>query len=510
MRWWMPLALLVFYTGLVAYLHATDDYRRGIMVPVTGAFVAVLIGLWYAFFTDLPKRRRLMLGLAVLAVVGLGAVGGRLLFRWEGSRDGKATPQLVWRWRETTSLTATNAPVSLTPNHEVPLPGLADFPRYLGPTGDGALAGPALNPDWNAAPPKLLWRQAIGLGWSGFVVAGRRAVTQEQRGEDELVSCYDVGTGALLWMHTNSVRFSETLGGDGPRATPTLDGDRVFAQGATGLLDCLDLATGRKLWSVDALASAGSANLTWGKSNGPLIDGDRVIVTGGEGGPSLLALDKGTGERLWVGGAAAASFASPALMDLAGRRQIVSVNADSVTGHDPQTGKVLWNHPWPGAQPKVGQPLAISTNRVLISAGYGVGSSLLEITSSSDGGTTASQVWKSRSIRNKFSSLVVTDGFAYGLEEETLACLDLETGKRVWKDGKYGFGQVLRVGSLLLIQSEPGDVALVSATPGLWQEAARLRALTAKTWNPPALAGNVLLVRNDQEAAAYLLPTAGH
>ena len=153
--------------------------------------------------------------------------------------------------------------------------------------------------------------------------------------------------------------------------------------------------------------------------------------------------------------------------------------------------------------------MAVTTNRVLISAGYGVGSALLEVSAQPDGGMTVGQVWKSRSIHNKFSSLVVREGFAYGLEEETLACLDLESGKRVWKDGKYGFGQILRVGSMLLVQSESGDVVLGSAAPESWKELARLPALTSKTWNPPALAGNVLLVRNDQEAAAYVLSTAG-
>jgi outer membrane protein assembly factor BamB len=507
MRWWIPALLLLAYGGVVVYLRATDDYRRGIMIPVLGAFVLVLVGIWYVFLTGLPWRRRLALGgLGLVLVVATAMVGPRL-FRWEGSSNGKATPRLVWRSSESTSPAATNTPVAALPVQETALPGLADFPRYLGPNGDGTVAGVALDPDWSAHPPKLLWRQAIGLGWAGFAVVGRRAVTMEQRGEDELVSCYDVGSGALLWMHTNHVRFSETLGGDGPRATPTIEGGRVFAQGATGLLHCLDLESGDVLWSVDALALAGSGNITWGKCNGPLIDGDQVVVTGGQGAPSLLAVAKADGRKLWSAGTDAASFTSPVIMELAARRQIVSVNAASVTGHEPDTGRLLWTHPWPGAQPKVGQPLAISTNRILISSGYGVGSALLEIRPDANGGLTAEQIWKARSIRNKFSSLVVRDGFAYGLEEETLACLDLENGRRVWKDGKYGFGQLLLAGDFLLIQTEPGDVVLVSADPTAWKELARLPALNSKTWNPPTLAGDVLLVRNDLEVAAYQLPT---
>jgi outer membrane protein assembly factor BamB len=506
MRWWIPALLLVLYGGVVSHLRATDDYRRGVMIPVLGVFVIVLIGLWYAFFTGLPLRRRLALGGIGLLIIGAIALIGPRVFRWEGSRDGKATPRLVLRWSESTSPQATNAPTIVASGPRVELPGLADFPRYLGPAGNGIVADVHLDPDWQASPPKLLWRQAIGLGWSGFAVSGRRAVTQEQRGEDELVSCYDVGTGALLWMHTNSVRFSETLGGDGPRATPTINGDRVFAQGATGLLDCLDLESGRRLWVTNVLTATDSKNLMWGKSNSPLVDEDRIIVTGGQGGPSLAAFNRTTGQRLWVAGTDSPSFASPVIMELAGRRQIVAVNGASVTGHDPLTGLVLWTYDWPGAQPKAGQPLLVSTNRILISAGYGLGSTLLEIRPTPKGDLAAERLWKARSIRNKFSNLVVREGFAYGLEEETLACLDLATGSRVWKDGKYGFGQLLGIGTLLVVQTEPGDVVVVSADPTRWKELGRLKALNAKTWNAPALAGNILLVRNDAEAAAFELP----
>lgn len=506
MRWWIPALLIVVYGAVVAYLRATDDYRRGIMIPVLGLFVGALIALWYVFLTGLPLRRRLALGAAGLAVVLAAAVIGPKLFRWEGSRDGLATPRLVWRGTESTAPAATNAPVTAPPAASVSLPGLADFPRYLGAAGDGVVPEVPLDPDWAGHPPKLLWRQPIGAGWSGFAVSGHRAVTQEQRGDDELVSCYDVATGSLLWLHTNQVRFSETLGGIGPRATPTIEGGDVFAQGATGLLDCLDLATGRKRWGVDALGEARSSNLTWGKSNAPLLDGDRVIVTGGEGGPALIAFDRKSGKKLWVNGSATPSYASPVILTLAGRRQIVSVNGTSVTGHEPETGAVLWTHDWPGAQPKVGQPLGVSTNRLLISAGYGVGSTMLELKTETNGTFSVETVWKARSIRNKFSSLVLRDGFAYGLEEETLACLDLASGRRVWKDGKYGFGQLVRSGEWLVVQSEPGDVVLVAANPEAWREMARIPALSAKTWNAPALAGNILLVRNDIEAAAYELP----
>jgi outer membrane protein assembly factor BamB len=351
----------------------------------------------------------------------------------------------------------------------------------------------------------MVWRQPIGLGWSSFAIAHGRAVTQEQRGENELVVCYDPFNGRALWAHTNKVRFSEPLGGDGPRATPTLVSNRVYALGATGILDCFALSDGTLVWSRDTLKEAGASNLVWGKSSSPLVFNDLVVVSGGDSGPLLLAFNKNTGALVWRGGNGSSSYASPVLANVGGRTQILSVNAQSVTGHDPEDGAVLWDYPWPGGFPKCSQPVAIGPDKVFISAGYGVGCALLQLKAQPDGRLETSEVWKNRNMKTQFANVAVRDGFIYGLDEGILACVELETGKRRWKDGRYGHGQMLLVEDVLLVQMESGPVALVEANPNAFHEIARTPALKSKTWNNPALTGKYLLVRNDQEAICFEL-----
>ena len=210
------------------------------------------------------------------------------------------------------------------------------------------LTGIPLYRDWDRSPPKTIWRQPIGLGWSAFAVSGQHAVTQEQRREDELIVCYDLQTGHALWAHTNRVRFSETLGGDGPRATPTLHKGRVYAMGASGILDCLEEATGQLIWSRDVLRENHLSNLTWGKSCSPLLVQDLVVVTGGEQREkTLLAYEAATGKPVWQAGRDRASYCSPLLASLCGQEQILMVNGHSVTGHDPHHGEILWEYAWP-------------------------------------------------------------------------------------------------------------------------------------------------------------------
>ena len=194
--------------------------------------------------------------------------------------------------------------------------------------------------DWSARPPEKLWSREVGLGWSAFAVAGGYAITQEQRGEEELVSCYELATGEPVWKHALEARFSEHFAGDGPRATPVVSGDFLYAQGATGILLCLDLVSGAELWKRDVLADAGaSGNLTWGKSNTPLLTEEYVIVTGGKGGATLIAYERAGGEPAWMAGSDEASYSSPSVISIGGEPLVVSVNARSVTAHEIGGGK---------------------------------------------------------------------------------------------------------------------------------------------------------------------------
>jgi outer membrane protein assembly factor BamB len=380
---------------------------------------------------------------------------------------------------------------------------IPDVPQFFGPNRDGIVTGAHLARDWISSPPKQLWRQPIGAGWSAFAVVGGRAYTQEQRGENEVVTCYDVLTGRLLWSHANAAHFFQWQGGGGPRATPTVDGGRVFALGATGILDCLDAATGQRIWSHDVLSEMNLRTPEWGVSASPLVLEDTVVITIG----AVLSYRLATGELLWRNGNDKASYSSPALTTLAGRRVVFAWNARSLTAHDPKTGEMLLEHPWSEPRiPKAAQPVVISGDRVFLSAGYGAGCVLLQIKADMHDLLGATPLWKNLMMKNQFNSVAVHDGFLYGLDDGLLACVEIATGERKWKGGRYGSGQTLLVDDLVLVQMESGPVALAEARPDEFRELGRLAALDGKTWNHPTLAGRYLLVRNDQEAVCYELP----
>jgi outer membrane protein assembly factor BamB len=219
-----------------------------------------------------------------------------------------------------------------------------------------------------------------------------------------------------------------------------------------------------------------------------------------------LAYHADDGKPAWRAGRDSASYSSPVAATLLGQEQIVMVNAHSVTGHNLQSGEILWEYGWPDTFAKATEPLVIDTNRVLIAAGYGVGCVMLRIERSAAGSWSATALWKNRNLKPKFTNLVRKDQFVYGLDEGVLSCLNLDTGNREWKEGHYGHGQILLVDDLLIVQAESGEVVLVEISPQKPSERGRFAALEGKTWNNPALAGDLLVVRNDHEAACYRLP----
>lgn len=489
------------------WMFATGHVARSFAAVMLSLSAALLISLWWALRAKGQRLKRLALVLGTWVAL---ALGGKATLRYEGSADGTALPSLAWRWSksETPELAALHSQIS-TATDLGPVPaGLADWTRFMGPNGDGMLPAADWKTDWAAHPPREVWRQPVGLGWSGFAVIGRRAITQEQRGEEECVTCYDVVTGKLLWSHADKVLFTEGMGGDGPRATPSIAAATglVYTQGATGILKCLEVATGTLKWTRQVLDDAGAKNIQWGKSSAPLLHKDLVIVTGGDKGPSLLAYRQTDGTPVWRSGEDAACYSTPSIHTLAGREQMVSVNQTSVTGHDLGDGAVLWSFPWPGGFPKVTQAIPAGPDRVLVTSSYGVKSHLLEIKADSTGKPECRAVWSGSHPRTKFSSATILDGHAYALDEGTLCCVELATGERGWREGRYGYGQHLQLGDLLLIQTERGPVVLARVSAEKLTELGRIEALSSKTWNPPTLAGRWLLVRNDREAVCYELP----
>jgi outer membrane protein assembly factor BamB len=375
--------------------------------------------------------------------------------------------------------------------------------NFRGPNRDGHYDEMAVLTQWPAGGLVPIWKQPIGIGYASFVVADGRAYTLEQRRRQEVVVAYDIATGREIWKQAWNAEFNDSTG-DGPRSTPTWDDGRIYALGATGELRCLEAKSGSVIWGKNILSDNGASNLPWAMAASPLVFDDKVIVLpGGSAGKSVVAYNKMTGARLWNSQNDAQAYVSPMLVNLAGRRQIVVVSASRVMGLVPEDGSLLWSLSWDTDMGiNVSQPIPVDKNRFFISSGYGKGAALVEI-SGSGKTLNARAVWENINMKNKFNSSVLYQGHVYGLDEGILTCLNVNTGERKWKGGRYGYGQVLLAGGNLIVSSDTGDLALVKASPDQYSEVARFTALQGKTWNYPAIAGGKLLVRNATEMAAF-------
>ena len=409
---------------------------------------------------------------------------------------------------------AASAAVSPSPSPSPsvsPSPGQSPAPEtarnywtnFRGPKRDGRYEESSISTTWPANGLPVLWKQPVGVGHASFVVADGKAYTIEQRRGQEVVAAYDVTNGRELWTQKWSAEFNDSTG-DGPRATPTWDSGRIYALGATGELRCLDANSGSVLWGKNILSDNQAKNLPWAMAASPLIVDDKVIVLpGGTSGKSVVAYNKMTGAPVWRVLNDTQAYVSPMLVELAGRRQVVVVSSSRVVGLAPESGALLWEYPWDTDNGiNVSQPIMVDRNRFFISSGYGKGAALVEVKGSGNS-FTASKIWENNNMKNKFNSSVLYNGYVYGLDEGILVCLDVNTGERKWKDGRYGYGQVILAGDHLIVTSDKGDVALVKATPSAYTEVARFTALQGQTWNYPAIAAGRLLVRNSNEMAAF-------
>jgi len=374
---------------------------------------------------------------------------------------------------------------------------------FRGPDRDGHYREMEIITQWSDGLEEL-WRHRVGGGYASFVIAEGKAFTIEQRREREVVAAYDIKTGLEIWTNSWEAHFQEPMGGPGPRATPTWNEGMLFALGAEGELRCLGANTGELIWRKNILTENQADNLSWAMAASPLVVDDLVVVLpGGSTDNSVVAYDKRTGEPVWKSLSDRQSYTSPVLVTLAGQRQLLVVTAERVVGLTVAEGDLLWEHPWSTSYDvNAAQPLVAGSNRVFISAGYGHGSALLEV-SQQDHQFRASAVWETHRMKNKFSGAVLHEGYIYGLDEAILACIDVSSGELMWKGGRYGYGQVLLASGHLIIVTEKGDLVLVKATPERHMELARFGAVEGKTWNNPAIGNGQLLVRNTREMVSY-------
>ncbi len=417
-----------------------------------------------------------------------------------------ASPPAVAKAKATSLAVETAKPEMLPTTEAAPEP-FAEWPGFRGPGRDDVVRGVRIRTDWAVSPPVEMWRRSIGPGWSSFAVRGDVLYTQEQRGDDEVVAAYRVTTGAPVWMHRDRARFWESNGGAGPRATPTLSGGRVYTFGATGILNVLDADDGSKVWSRDVAKEHKLKLPGWGFAGSPLIVGDMVIVAASG---ALAAYDRGTGDPRWFVPSRGGGYSSPHPMTIDGTAQVVLMGGYGATSVAPLDGKPLWEYPWSGSP--IVQPAVIAGGDLLITSADMMGGMETRRIKVAQGpsGWAVEERWTSRALKPYFNDFVVHKGHAFGFDGSILACIDIEDGKRKWKGGRYGNGQLLLLADqdLLVVLSEDGDLALVEAKADQFTELSRRPAVEGKTWNHPVLVRDVLLVRNGEEMVAFRLALA--
>ncbi len=525
----LAAAALMVRAGLLEHVvgGVVDGAVRNIITLILCFSALMSAVVWFLRESGHAPRLKWAVAFSLLGVVALGLTTLRI-----ERVSGDLLPEFRWVWQ--TSRDRLLAPVVVGPAAEKSRwePSSEDFSRFLGPAGDAsipdAIAAP-IDPAWTDRPPRELWRRPIGAGWSGFATEGDHAVTLEQRGDDEIITCLTLSTGEPLWQVTVPSRHQTVLGGVGPRSTPTIRDGVVYAAGATGWLHAIAGATGEVLWKKDVIADLGidpaghEAAVAWGRAGSPLLLDDIVVVPGGgprrgksgaDGPVALVAYARDTGERRWTAGDDQISYVSPSLLTVGGKTFLVTVTESQVIGFDPADHAEAWRFPWSGhsnSDASCTQPVVIGAERIFISKGYGIGAAAFDVacadTAATDGAWGVKEAWRAKgSLKTKFTNVAFHDGHLYGLSDGILECVRAADGKRAWKGGRYDQGQLLRVNDLLVVQSEPGDVVLVEATPKAHRELARLHALSDQTWNSPAVIGDKLLLRNAVEAVCYQLP----
>jgi outer membrane protein assembly factor BamB len=507
-----------------------------------GLSTLAIMGIWIWLMT-LPRiPRTLRMGVGAFPFVAI------LLWfsqnRFDGF-SGDLIPQFQNRYTDPAERLITTNDQPVEPNairdgdQETISTSMASttFPQYLGANRNGIVEGIRLDGDWKSNPPRIQWRIPMNAGWSGFAISGDQCITLEQIDENEAITCYSVATGRPIWKNEYLAKHSNPVGGVGPRSTPTISNGFVYTQGATGIVSCVRLDTGEVEWRKSILDIAGTDQSTaelavfWGRAGSVLLHQNLAIVpfglpkadlpgseSGGESDTSLkllIAFNRDTGEPAWIGGQGVVSYASPIIGTLRGVEQIISVNESTATGNSLEDGHQLWTFDWPGSSSGAAtnaQPILLDDHRIWISKGYGAGAAVFEI-SQAEAAKNSNAVFTARLaienttvMRSKFSNPIQVGEYVYGLSEGILQCVRIRDLKSMWKRGRYGHGQMLQVGDFFLLSAESGELVLIAVNPEKFIEVGSIDVLQGTTWNPLAISGSNVLMRNADEAACVQIP----
>ncbi len=517
-KFWIGATVLLLVAGPIARGLLFDSDHAVANIVMVGFLLLAGLSAWLLLLSSKKLHRSAKLGIVLFPIVCTALLAA--MFRFVGF-SGEMVPEFEFRFKSKKSTVITTESNEVRENG----PHLKEsnlneasttFTQFFGSNRNGNIPSIRFHPDWTANPPKILWKRPIGAGWAGFAVRSERAVSIEQDGDQECIHCFNVNNGDTIWKKHFAGRHFNVLGGLGPRSTPTIEGSVVYVQSAVDAVRALKLEDGELLWESSILKilnlsqTEAEQDVAWGRSGSPLVIDDLVIVPlGGKtsrpiGG--IVALERDTGRVAWQGGDDQISYSSPAIMTLAGVKQVVIVNEKTVSGHSLDSGDTLWSFPWPGqsnGSASVSQPIAVDADHLFVSKGYGGGAAVHKL-SEQRRQWTCEQVWADRTLmKTKFTSPIFHKQSVFGLSDGVLECIDPFAGKRKWKSpkGRYGHGQLLLVGDHLLVLSEEGELILLEANPEQFVELGRMKVLDGKTWNIPAVFDNRVLVRNSTEVA---------
>ena len=379
-----------------------------------------------------------------------------------------------------------------------------DWPQWRGPNRDGISQETGLLKQWPAEGPPLAWKTTgAGRGYSSLAVTGGRIYTMGLRGDREFVVAFDVATGKEAWATAHGGAYRDSRG-DGPRGTPTVEGDRLYALGGNGDLSCMETRTGRIVWAMNILKKFGGENIGWGISESPLVVGEKLLVNAGGPGASIVALNKKDGAVIWKTQSDKAGYSSAMTVQVGGKTQVVFFTQVRAVGLDPNDGKVLWEYSRPSNDvANVATPV-VRGNRIWISSDYGSGGGLVEIKADAKG-VTASEVYFTKEMRNHHSSSVLVGDYLYGFSSSILTAIRFDTGEVAWRDRSVGKGSLVYADGHLYCLSENGVVGLVEATPAAYREKGRFRIQqeSLPTWTHPVISGGRLYLRDQDTIYAF-------
>ena len=391
-----------------------------------------------------------------------------------------------------------------------------EWPQWRGTNRDGVSDEVGLVKEWGPNGPKILWKLPLGEGFSGISVSQGRVYTMFSKGSDEFVVCLDATDGQEIWRFRSDNNYHEGQGGNGPRATPTIDGDLLFTISAHGKLYALNAANGQKVWSHNLQQKFGSKMPRWGFSTSPLIEGELLLVeVGGKGEKSIVAFNKNSGEVIWSSHKDKLGYSSPIAITVKGVRQIICFTGTQLVSLSPIDGTIYWQYPWKtGYDVNAATPVFIPPDKVFISSGYDKGAAVLQMRvfiSHDDDRAAVEQIrenqatvrikeiWKNRKMKNQFSSSVLHENYLYGFDNSILKCIAADTGEEQWKTRGFGKGTVIFADNHLIILSDRGKLGLAEATPAGYIEKASAKVLSGLCWTAPTLADGRLYLRNEEE-----------